>query len=122
MRYGSFAAGLLVALAACTPAPDPALQAMKDAVEQCKAQSPFEKGTARDREVCLREAVQDWGHESPTVDTYLELTYLDGAPATDPFYDSLQEGVRLNRLAVICAGLSAFSATATTITSWLARR
>jgi hypothetical protein len=50
-----------------------------------------------------------------------ELTYIGGAPASDPFYAALQEGTALNRFAALFAGLSAGCAGAATVTGWLSR-
>ena len=43
------------------------------------------------------------------------LTYWNAAPPTDPLYVALQQGVRMNRIAAGCAGLSALSMAAATL-------
>lgn len=62
-------------LAGCA---DPGAQQLRAQVSQCKAQFAFEKGTAREQSVCLRDAVQTWGKESPDQDYYYAQRVLVG--------------------------------------------
>lgn len=50
-----------------------------------------------------------------------ELTYLDGAPATDPFFKALQDGVSLNKTGAAFAASSALCAAFATIIGLLKR-